>query len=102
MLDLAPNDCSIFGLNQFSRGHSGPGTAWPIDGATSLLAFHHIAPSERLRTLKEIRNRLKPAMNIVIAGHSAPSPDSVRWMTRSVAFSNRHGADPKTAANTAK
>jgi tRNA (cmo5U34)-methyltransferase len=48
--------------------------AGPFDGATCLLTRHHIAPRERLRTLKEIHNRLKPGENIVIAGHSALSP----------------------------
>ena len=76
--------------------------AGPFDGATCLLTLHHIVPSERLRTLKEIHRRLKPGANIVIAGHSAPSPDPVRWMTRSVAFGNRHEVNPKAAANTAK
>ena len=76
--------------------------AGPFDGATCLLTLHHIEPSERLRTLKEIHHRLKPGANIVITGHSAPSPDPVRWMTRSVAFGNRDEANPKEAANTAK
>lgn len=76
--------------------------AGPFDGATCLLTLHHIAAKEKLRTLKEIHNRLKPGANIVIAGHSAPSPDPVRWTTHSVAYANRQNVDPKAASDTAK
>jgi tRNA (cmo5U34)-methyltransferase len=103
MLDLARRTIVPFSdrisLVEGTVDQAPPG---PFDGATCLLTLHHIAPSERLRTLKEIRSRLKPSANIVIAGHSAPSPDPVRWMARSVAFGDRHGADAKAASNTAK
>lgn len=76
--------------------------AGPFDGATCLLTLHHIAHDERLRTLREIRKRLKPGAKLVIAQHSAPGPDPRRWMTRSVAFGDRDGPDWERAAATAK
>lgn len=76
--------------------------AGPFDGATCLLALHHIAHEERLRTLREIRQRLKPGANLVVADHSAPGPDPTRWMTLSVAFGDREGLDWEKSAATAK
>jgi tRNA (cmo5U34)-methyltransferase len=103
MLDLARRTIVPFSDRiSLIEGTVDQAPAGPFDGATCLLTLHHIAPSERLRTLKEIHRRLKPGANIVIAGHSAPSPDPIRWMTRSVAFGNRDEADPKTAAKTAE
>lgn len=103
MLDLARRTIVPFSDRiSLIEGTVDQAPAGPFDGATCLLTLHHIAPSERLRTLKEIHDRLKPGANIVIAGHSAPSPDPGRWMTRSVAFGNRHEADSKAAAKTAK
>lgn len=79
--------------------HAPPG---PFDGATGLLTLHHIEPRERLRTLQEIRRRLKPGARIVIAGHSAPGSNSEDWMRRSVAFGDRADIDWAKAADTAR
>lgn len=76
--------------------------AGPFDGATCILTLHHIDRDARLRTLREIRRRLKPGAALVIAGHSAPGPDSERWMARSVAFGDRSGLDWAKALNTGK
>ncbi|MCE3604988.1 class I SAM-dependent methyltransferase [Massilia sp. P8910] len=76
--------------------------AGPFDGATCLLTLHHIDRSERLRTLQEIHRRLEPGSRIVIAGHSAPSPDPERWMTRSVAFGDRASLNWAKAADTGR
>ena len=65
----------------------------PFDGATCLLTFHHLDRNERLRTLNEIRRRLKPTASLVFVEHSACGPDPLRWMTRSVAFGDRDGPD---------
>lgn len=103
MLDLARRTIAPFSDRIFLvEGTVDKAPAGPFDGATCLLTLHHIEPSERLLTLKEIHHRLKPGANIVIAGHSAPEPDSIRWMTRSVAFGNRQGIDPKASAHTGK
>ena len=76
--------------------------AGPFDGATCLLTLHHIDRSERLHTLREIHRRLKPGAAIVVAGHSAPGPDPLRWMTRSVAFGSHAGLDRAKAEDTAR
>ena len=76
--------------------------AGPFDGATCLLTLHHIAASERLRTLREIRRRLKPGASLVIAGHSAPGPDPAQWMARSAAFSARTEIDRESARATGR
>jgi len=76
--------------------------AGPFNGATCLLTLHHIEPSERLRTLREIRLRLKPGAPIVVASHSAPGADPESWMRRSVAFANRSALDWTNATNVAR
>jgi SAM-dependent methyltransferase len=63
------------------------------DGAACLLTLHFLDSSERLRTLKEIRRRLKPDARLVVAHHSVPSGRAERWMTRSAAFADRAGID---------
>jgi tRNA (cmo5U34)-methyltransferase len=73
-----------------------------FDGATCILTLHHIEQDERLRTLREIRRRLRPGASLVIAGHSAPGPDPERWMTRSVAFGDRAGIDWAKSSATAR
>lgn len=74
----------------------------PFDGATCIFTLHHIDRDERLQTLREIRRRLKPGANLVIAEHSAVGPDPERWMTRSVAFGDRSGIHWQKAATTAR
>ncbi|MFA6156821.1 class I SAM-dependent methyltransferase [Mesorhizobium sp.] len=46
----------------------------PFDGATCLLTLHHLDRDERLRTLKDIRRRLRPGAKLVVTGHSALAP----------------------------
>ncbi|TBR30718.1 MAG: class I SAM-dependent methyltransferase [Reyranella sp.] len=66
----------------------------PFDGATCLLTLHFLQREERLRTLREIRRRLKPGAPLVVAHHSIPNgDDAVAWLDRSVAFADRAGAD---------
>lgn len=63
----------------------GPG---PFDGATCLLTLHFLSRDERLRTLRGLRQRLKPSARLVVAHHSAPGDDVEQWLARSVAFSS--------------
>lgn len=74
----------------------------PFDGATCILTLHHIERDERLRTLREIRSRLRPGTRLVVAGHSAPGPDPELWMTHSVAFGDRAGIDWAKSSETAR
>ena len=65
-----------------------------FDGATCLLTLHFLPKDERLRTLREIRRRLKPGAPFVVAHHSAPAEGDLRlWLSRSVAFANRGAMD---------
>lgn len=103
MLDLAHRTLAPFADRvELLEGTIDQAPAGPFDGATCILTLHHIDRSERLRVLREIRHRLKPGANLVIAEHSAPGPDPVRWMTRSVAFGDRAGFDWAKAKATAK
>ena len=66
----------------------------PFDGATCFLTLHFLRRDERLRTLREIRRRLKPGAAVVVAHHSCPDgAECARWLSRSVAFANRSGVD---------
>lgn len=103
MLELARRTIApVAGRVALLEGTIEQAPAGPFDGATCLLTLHHIAHDERLRTLREIRKRLKPGAKLVVAEHSAPGPDPTRWMTRSVAFGDRDGLDWERAAATAK
>ncbi|WP_434803260.1 class I SAM-dependent methyltransferase [Paracidovorax avenae] len=42
----------------------------PFDGATCLLTLHFLPTAERLRTLQQLRARLKPGAPLVVAHHS--------------------------------
>ncbi len=103
MLDLAQQTVKPFADRvHLLEGTADQAPAGPFDGATCLLTLHHIDRGERLHTLREIHRRLKPGASIVVAGHSAPGPDPLRWMTRSVAFGSAAGLDWTKAADTAR
>jgi tRNA (cmo5U34)-methyltransferase len=65
----------------------------PFDGATCLLTLHFLAAEERLRTLVEIRRRLKPGAPLIVAHHSFPQSDQgkLRWLHRYAAFAAASG-----------
>jgi len=103
MLDLARRTVGSFanriGLMQ---GVVADAPLGPFDGATCLLTLHFLDRPERLKTLREIRRRLKPGAFLAVAHHSRPDGDNVeRWLSRSVAFSDRTGSDHAMAAASA-
>ncbi len=103
MLDLARQTLTPFSDRVvLVEGIVDKAPAERFDGASCLLTLHHIDRSERLHTLREVRRRLKPGATFVLAHHSAPGPDSERWMTRSVAFGDRTCLDWAKAAATAR
>jgi tRNA (cmo5U34)-methyltransferase len=66
----------------------------PFDGATCLLTLHFLEEHERLRTLQELRRRLRPSAPLVVAHHSCPEGGDVRrWLSRSVAFASGPDVD---------
>lgn len=68
----------------------------PFDGAVCLLTLHFLDRSERLHTLQEIRDRLKPGGALVIAHHTSPDDKPEAWLARSATFADQ------TISNTAK
>jgi tRNA (cmo5U34)-methyltransferase len=103
MLDLARGTLSpVADRVELLEGTVDQAPPGPFDGATCILTLHHIERDERLRTLRDIRRRLRPGARLVVAGHSAPGPDPERWMTRSVAFGDRSGIDWAKSSETAR
>lgn len=84
-----------------------PGTveqapAGPFDAATCLLTLHFLDRASRLRTLRQIRGRLRPGARLVVAHHAPPPDDAARWLARSAAFADRAGRAPETAFATGR
>lgn len=75
----------------------------PFDAAACLLTLHFVPLEERLRTLREIRRRLKPGAPLVVAHFSFPQGEAERalWLSRYVAFAVASGVDPHSVANAA-
>ncbi len=71
----------------------------PFDGAACLLTLHFLPREERLRTLREMRRRMKPGAPLVVAHHSFAKDDQGRrWLSRFAAFAVLNGVDPGQAA----
>lgn len=72
----------------------------PFDGACSLLTFHFIPREERLQTLRQVRQRLKPGVPFVLAHISFPQeePERSLWIARHIAFGARDGSEPTPAS----
>jgi tRNA (cmo5U34)-methyltransferase len=95
MLDLASRTLGPLGARvQLQQGYVDTAPTGPFDGATCLLTLHFLPPGERLRALREIRRRLKPAAPLVVAHHSCPPDGELRrWLSLSVAFASGPGVD---------
>jgi len=72
----------------------------PFDGATCLLTLHFLAIEERIRTVAEIRRRLRPGAPFVAAHGSFPqgAGERDRWLDRYAAFAIASGGDPDQVA----
>ena len=69
-----------------------------FDGGACLLTLHFLEQQERLRTLQELRARLKPGAPLVVAHHSIPAGgDKIRWLSLSAKFAAGRRADEPTA-----
>ncbi len=73
----------------------------PFDGATCILTLHFVEREERLRTLREIRRRLKPGAPFAVAHFSFPQGTGDRdlWLARYAAFAVASGVEPLQAEN---
>jgi tRNA (cmo5U34)-methyltransferase len=71
----------------------------PFDAATCLLTLHFLDPEERLRTLQEVRRRLRSGAPLVVAHHSFPRDAAGRelWSSRFAAFAVASGVERETA-----
>ncbi len=75
------------------EGYIDGAPAGPFDGATCLLTLHFLPANERLRTLQQLRARLRPGAPLVVAHHSFDSEISAghRWLARNAAFAAASG-----------
>ncbi|GGG33717.1 class I SAM-dependent methyltransferase [Hymenobacter glacieicola] len=73
------------------------------DAATCLLTLHFLSPEQRLDTLRQLRQRLKPGAPLVVAHHSfSQQPDQAqRWLARYAAFAVAAGVAPVQAEKAA-
>lgn len=73
----------------------------PFDAGTCILTLHFVEREERLRTLKEVRRRLKPGAPFAVAHFSFPqgADDRDLWLARYAAFAIASGIDPAQANN---
>lgn len=89
MLELARTTLGDFASRvRFQEGYIDCAPAGPFDGAACLLTLHFLPRAERLKTLKELCERLKPGAPLVVAHHSFPSegPDPDKWLKRNAAY----------------
>ena len=70
-----------------------------FDGAACILTLHFVEREERLRTLQELRRRLKPDAPLVVAHFSFPQGEGDRelWLSRYAAFAASSGIGPAQA-----
>jgi tRNA (cmo5U34)-methyltransferase len=71
--------------------------AGPFDAAACILTLHFIERQERLRTLEEVRRRLKPGAPFVVAHYSIPQGELDIWMSRFAAFAISSGIERSQA-----
>lgn len=73
----------------------------PFDGALCLLTLHFLPEAERLRTVRAVRQRLRPGAPFVVAHHSFPNTELEidRWLARNAAFAIASGVPAAQAAN---
>ncbi|WBU28439.1 class I SAM-dependent methyltransferase [Rhodopseudomonas palustris] len=82
---------------RFHEGFIESAPEGPFDGATCILTLHFLAHQERLRTLKEVRDRLRLGAPFVVAHYGIPEGELDFWLSRSAAFSITSGIDPARA-----
>jgi tRNA (cmo5U34)-methyltransferase len=81
---------------QLHHGYIDDAPEGPFDAATCLLTLHFLDAAARLRTVKEIRRRLKPGAPFVAVHSSFPQEKEARavWLSRYAAYAVASGADP--------
>lgn len=100
MLRLARNRVQAHSSRvRLHHGYIYDAPSGPFDAACSLLTLHFIAREERLRTLVEVRHRMRPGAPFVAAHFSFPQEASKRerWFLRNKAFAIASGIAPDNA-----
>jgi tRNA (cmo5U34)-methyltransferase len=99
MLDLARSTLgSLHSRAELVEGTIDAAPLGPFDGAACLLTLHFLPKDERLRTVREVRRRLKPGMPFVVAHHSYPKgEEGSRWLQRFAAFAMLNGLEAEKA-----
>lgn len=98
MLDLAREAMGAAAHRaELVEGYVEAAPAGPFDAATCLLTLHFLDRDERVRTLAEMRRRMRPGAPLVVAHSSFPQeePARTRWLARYAAFAVASGADPE-------
>jgi tRNA (cmo5U34)-methyltransferase len=102
MLALARTTLGLLASHvDFHAGYIDTAPVAQYDAATCLLTLHFVPAAERLRTLVELRRRLKPGAPLVVAHHSFPHSEGekARWLKRYAAFAVASGAPAANADN---
>lgn len=105
MLDLARQTLgSLAPRVSLIEGYIEDAPQGPFDAATCILTLHFIPKEERLRTLVEMRQRLKPGAPLIVAHHSFPQAEDEKaiWLERYAAFAIANGVPAEQAHGAAK
>lgn len=98
MLDLARQTLGeLASRARFHHGFIDGAPSGPFDGAACILTLHFIERQERVRTLREVRQRLKPGSPFVAAHYSIPDNERDLWMSRNAAFAVASGIERSQA-----
>lgn len=105
MLRLAENTILPHGARvALHEGYIDTAPAGPFDAATCLLTLHFVPGDQRLDTLRQIRQRLKPGASFVAAhiSFSQTEPERSLWLRRHVAYGSPEGTPPAQLENGAR
>ncbi|EZP69569.1 Methyltransferase type 12 [Sphingomonas paucimobilis] len=104
MLDLARKILGpLLTRVDLRRGYMEAAPQGPFDGVACLLTLHFLDQGERLAVLQDMRRRMKPGAQLVIAHHSYPEGSEPQaWLARSALFADRGVQDVAGASRSAQ
>ena len=105
MLELASATLGPLALRvECVHGYIESAPKFKFDAATCLLTLHFLTKDERLRTLRELCDRLKPGAPLVIAHHSVPNDTAEKqmWFRRWASFTATNGVSGAVAEGRAE
>lgn len=84
------------------EGYVAHAPSGPFDAATCLLTLHFLPREERVRTLREIRRRLRPGSLLLTFHHSVPhGPTRLTWLERWARYASGGEGEPTQIASRA-